>query len=283
MVIDFHSHTYPPKIADMVVRRLSGPSGVKAFTDATAAGLEESCVRNNIEKAIVLPVVTSPRQAESINRIAVETNQREGRLLSFGGIHPDNSDYRRIFSTLAAEGIQGIKLHPVFQQVYFDDIKYMRIVDCACEYGFIISVHAGLDVNDKENRYCDIPHLKNLLKTVKPDKMILGHMGGHLCWDRAEEMLMDYKAQAPSNRAIYLDTAFCLPSPVAEQNIDCAYMTKEHFIRMVRLIGADRVLFGTDSPWADQGPAIDAIKNSGLTEKEIFRILYENAKDLLSY
>ena len=282
MIIDFHTHTYPDKIASLVIRKLTGSITTSAYTKGTITALEESATKAGIDKCVVLPVVTNPRQAESINRVAVETNMRNSSLISFGGIHPDNSDYRRIFSTLAAEGIKGIKLHPIFQNTYFDDIKYMRLIDCACEYGFIISVHAGRDVNDRTLDYVTVPHVKNLLMTVKPNKLILAHMGGHLCWDEAEDMLKDYRSVAPNDAHLYLDTAFCLPSTVASQNApDIDYLTNERFKRMVSIMGADHVLFGTDSPWTDQAPAIEAIKASGLSKKEISLILGDNARKLL--
>lgn len=281
MIIDFHAHTYPDKIAERVISSLSGPSEVKAYTNATNAGLIDSCERNGISKSILLPVVTRPESTDHINRTAIELNEKSGTLLSFGGIHPDNTDYKSILSSLAENGVKGIKLHPVFQKTFFDDIRYMRIVDFACELGLIVTVHAGFDINNPTAEHAAIPHMKTLLKTIKPDKMILAHMGGHLCWPEAEEMILEYLADAPGNKALYLDTAFSLPSPIASQNIDCKFLSKERFVRMVRLLGADRILFGTDTPWTDQGPSIQAIKDSGLTEKEIFRILRENAKDLL--
>ena len=281
MVIDFHTHTYPPKLASVIKAQLSAPKGLLSFTDGTAAGLEDACIKNDVEKCVVLPIVSNPVRTNKDNRHAAELNEKGGRLISFGGIHPDNEDYREILTGLANEGFIGIKLHPVFQRVDFDDIRYKRIVDCACEKGLLVSVHAGLDVNDPDAYYASVPHVRNLLMDVKPERIVLAHMGGHLSWDEAEDMLTEYLAVAPSGSSVYLDTAFCLPSPVASQNIVRNFLSNEQFVRITRLVGADHVLFGTDSPWTDQGPAMDAIKNSGLTEKEISRILYENAKDLL--
>lgn len=282
MIIDFHTHVYPKQIADSVIKKLSGVSSVKAYTDATTEGLIQSCINNDITNCVILPVVTNPNQTETINRIAIETNENNDHLISFGGIHPDDTNYKQILSSLSAEGILGIKLHPVFQKTYIDDSKYLRIIDCAYEQGLIVSVHAGLDINNPDAEYASVFHINKMLMEVAPNKMILAHMGGHLSWDEAEDMLTEYLAIGPSNTSVYLDTAFCLPSPISSQNIEYNFMTNEQFVRMVRLIGADHVLFGTDSPWTDHGPSIQAIMNSGLNEKEISCILYENAKDLLN-
>lgn len=282
MIIDFHTHTYPSNIAKRIIDRLSGPSNVQAYTDATDEGLIASCRKNSISKCVVLPVVTNPAHAESINKSAIETNARNGLLVSFGGIHPDSSDYKAIISGLSREGVPGIKLHPVFQKTNIDDVKYMRIIDCACEHGLIVSVHAGLDINDPCALYSSVSNIRNLLKIIHPDKLILAHMGGHLCWDEAEEMLAEYLSTASGKESLYLDTAFSLPSPVLSQNIDYEFLATDRFCRLVKLVGSEHVLFGTDSPWTDQGPSIEAIRNSGLTEKEISQILGKNAKNLLN-
>ena len=282
MIIDFHTHTYPSNMADKIIGHLSGPSNVKAYTDGTDEGLIASCQKSNISKCVVLPVVTNPAHTENINRIAIETNHCNRSLISFGGIHPDGTDYKAVISNLSSEGVPGIKLHPVFQKTNIDNIKYMRIIDCACEHNLIVSIHAGYDINDSSVLYSSVPHIRNLLKTIKPSKLILAHMGGHLCWNEAEEMLTEYLEGSSGSESLYLDTAFSLPSPVLSQNIDYDFLTNEQFLRIVRLVGSDHVLFGTDSPWTDQGPSIEAIKNSGLTKKEISRILGENAKNLLN-
>ena len=39
--------------------------------------------------------------------------------------------------------MKGIKLHPDYQDTYFNDIRYKRIISYATELGLIISVHAG--------------------------------------------------------------------------------------------------------------------------------------------
>ena len=282
MIIDFHTHTYPSSMAMAVLNQLSGSSSVKAYTDGTNEGLIKSCKNNGIIKAVLLPVATNPLQTENINKAAIYTNQCDNELISFGAIHPDNDNYKSIILNLVKEGICGIKLHPVFQKTYFDDIKYMKIIDCACEHGLIISVHSGYDINDPLAKYSTIPHIKRLLDTVKPNKIILAHMGGHLCWDEAEDMLNEYLSTVSNDNVLYLDTAFSLPSYIASQNIAYDFLTNEQFVRIVRLVGSNHILFGTDSPFTDQGPSIEAINKSGLNKKEISSILFENAKDLLN-
>ena len=50
----------------------------------------------------------------------------------------------------------------------------------------------------------------------------------------------------------------------------------------MRLLGAERVLFGTDSPWAEHKEQIARIENCPLSDEEKALILGGNAKKLLN-
>lgn len=52
---------------------------------------------------------------------------------------------------------------------------------------------------------------------------------------------------------------------------------------MVRDHGADRILFGTDSPWCDQKQSKEWILHTDLTGEEKEKILGENARKLLGF
>ena len=58
-------------------------------------------------------------------------------------------------------------------------------------------------------------------------------------------------------------------------------MEAEQFLRFVRLFGADRLLFGTDSPWADQAQSLAWLRALPLAEPERAAILGGNAQRLL--
>ena len=54
-------------------------------------------------------------------------------------------NYKEILKEIKNLGLKGIKLHPDYQDMYFDDIRYEHIVDTASELGLITVVHAGAD------------------------------------------------------------------------------------------------------------------------------------------
>lgn len=91
MVIDFHTHAFPDKIAEKTIAILADRSGTAASTDGTVDGLIGSMKDAGVDISVVLPVVTKPSQFESINAFAERINSLPG-IISFGGIHPDCED-----------------------------------------------------------------------------------------------------------------------------------------------------------------------------------------------
>ena len=88
MIVDFHTHIFPPAIAPRTIEVLRAGamrcSGIDIvpYTDATADGLRASMKRDGIDLSVVMPIATKPSQTESINRYAKEVSG-DG-LLSFG-------------------------------------------------------------------------------------------------------------------------------------------------------------------------------------------------------
>lgn len=60
-----------------------------------------------------------------------------------------------------------------------------------------------------------------------------------------------------------------------------SWLDDNQAVEMIRTIGADRVLFGTDYPWVDPMGDIERIRSLNLTEEERRKILGENAARLL--
>ena len=80
------------------------------YTDGTSEGLKASTEEAGIDISVALPIVTKLSQFASINRFA--SGFQEGRILSFGGIHPAEENYKEQLREIKAMGLKGIKLHP---------------------------------------------------------------------------------------------------------------------------------------------------------------------------
>ncbi len=263
MIIDFHTHIFPEKIAAKTIENLERVGGIKAATDGTLKGLLDSMERCGVDMSVILPVATKPSQFESIHSFAQNVNEKYAdRLISFGGIHPDCEDYKKELDTIKAMGFKGIKLHPDYQGVMIDDVRYMRIIEYASELGLIILTHAGTDIGLPNPVHCPPQNMRKVLDTIKPEKMVLAHYGGWGLW----EDVYDYLA----GENVWLDTAFIFD-----------YITREQFFKILEKHGSDKILFATDSPWSDMAKGIDWIRGLSLPQNVTEDILSGNAKRLL--
>ena len=137
MIIDFHTHMFPDKIAKGTIDFLAGVCKMPPYTDGTYMGLKKETLESGVDLSVALPIVTKPAQFQSINTFA--SGYQEKPILSFGSIHPDSADYRAELRQIKDMGLKGIKLHPDYQETFFNDLRYKRIISLASELGFIIS------------------------------------------------------------------------------------------------------------------------------------------------
>lgn len=259
-MIDFHTHIFPEKIAEKTLKFLASRCHIDPYTDGTAPGLSASTKEAGLEMSVILPVVTKPSQFQSINRFAMQF--QEGSLLSFGGIHPDNEDYKEKLKELKHMEFKGIKLHPDYQETFIDDIRYKRIISYASELDLIVSVHAGFDPGYPDCIHCPPQKALDVIRDVQPQKLVLAHMGGFMMWDEVEAYL--------TGENIWMDTAAVF-----------GHIPEEQFVRIVRAHGADRILFATDSPWGGQKEFAEYFRNLPLSDEEKEAIARENARKLL--
>ena len=259
-MIDFHTHIFPDSIADKTIPHLAKVCNEIPHTNGKKDGLSASTTEAQISCSIILPVVTAPKQFESIHRFAL--NFLEGNLISFGGIHPEQEDYKEKLRWIQNQGFKGIKLHPDYQGTYFNDIRYKRIISYASELDLIVLTHAGLDPLCPDDIHCTPQMAVEVIDEVQPTKLILAHMGGNALYDEAEQYLI--------GKDVYLDTAYVLDK-----------MPHEQFMRMVRNHGVEKIIFASDSPWASQAEFLKLIKTMPLSEVEKEMILSKNARTLL--
>ncbi len=264
MIIDFHTHIFPDKIAEKTIAALSEVAGVTAATDGTLKGLLTSMDKSGVDLSVIMPVVTKPSQFESVNTFAAKVNEQyAGKLISFGGIHPDSEDYKAELDRIKELGLPGIKLHPDYQGVMIDDPRYMRIIQYADALGLVILVHAGIDIGLPETVHCPPDRARRVLDTLKPKKLVLAHMGGWKQWDEVYEYL--------AGEQVYLDTAFCFD-----------YMSREMFLKLCEKHGTNKILFATDSPWSDARRDIEVINSLPLADAGKEAIFAGNARKLLN-
>ncbi|MBR6712476.1 MAG: amidohydrolase family protein [Selenomonadaceae bacterium] len=280
MIIDMHTHIFPEKISAEVLEKLSIVSHSKYFSDGTLNGLKSSMDAAQINFSVILPVATSPKQVEKINSSSAALNEKnfgEG-IISFGCIHPDYTNYREELSRVKNRGLKGIKIHPVYQGTNLDDLKFLRIIDRAAELGLIVVTHAGFDIGFTGVVRCSPQMAKKVVDEVGDFKFILAHMGGWKNWSEVLEIL--------SGTGIFIDTSFSTGKIIPRSDFhwreeDLKLLDANQFMNFVKIFGADRILFGTDSPWTSSRREIDFIRALPLADDDKAKILGGNAQRLL--
>lgn len=280
MIVDIHTHTFPDKIAGPTIEKLQSMCHTKAFTGGTTSDLASSMARAGVDWSVVLPVATNARQVVHVNDASARLNEKwhDRGILSFGCMHPDYEGWKAELDRIAELGLKGIKLHPIYQGVDFDDPRYLRILDRCGELGLIVLTHAGLDIGFPGRVNCSPDMILRAIRQVGPVSLILAHMGAWRNWDQVEELLWDTQA--------CLDTSFTQGLMVPSGDgyygpADLKLMEPEQFRRMVDKFGAHRILFGTDSPWGGQTESLEVFQTLPLTHEERAAILGGNAQKLL--
>lgn len=269
MIIDFHTHIFPDRIAESTIKMLSEKAGFPNYLDARAESLLKSMNDSGVDKSVLLPALTAPKQFDSVNRYTLETAKAsEGRLIPFGGIHPDCDDIASKLNFLADSGFYGIKLHPDYQSTFIDDEKYINIITLAVKNGLAVTVHAGVDCGLPDPVHCTPERCYRMLERVfakaqgDAPKIILAHMGGYMMGEDVLRLLC--------GADVYFDTGFTL----FEKDVE---MT----LKIINKHGTDKVLFATDSPWAPQNEYVETVRKLELGDSDTEKILGENAMKLL--
>jgi len=259
-VVDFHTHAFPDRVAAKAMAALEGTYEVPSFSDATLPGLRGSMAAAGIGHCVVLPVATSPAQVPSITDWAAANTGAD--LTIFGSLHPDMDDPIAEVARMRDLGICGVKFHSEFQDFNPDDERMFPVYDALRAAGMIVFFHAGNEIKALPQIRATPGRIGRVLDAFPGLTVIAAHMGSYLQWDEVWEFLV--------GREIYFDTAFCLHK-----------LGTQRFVDIVRGHGARRILFGTDSPWADQAEAQTSIRALPLDDDERRLIFHENARRLL--
>ena len=276
MIIDFHTHTFPDRIARAAISKLEQAAHAISHTDGTRDGLLRAMKKADITRAVVLPVATNPLKCASMNDASLPLDGVDG-LTYFAAIHPDAPDWAEELARVKSLGFKGVKIHPVYQNVPIDDARFVRILARCGELGLVVVMHSGADIGFPGVEMCSPARLRNALKQAGPVTLVAAHMGGWRNWQEVPEHLLD--------TGIYLDTAFSLGSiaPLDDHYApeELPMLSDAAFVEMVRLFGSGRIVFGTDSPWDDMRAAVQRIRRLPLTAQEQEDIFCNTACKLL--
>lgn len=259
MIIDFHAHIYPEKIAEKATLSISAfyenaPVRYHGHSEELIASGSKIGVTNYV----VHSTATKESQVESINNFIISEAQKHPEFVGFGTMHPDFINFEEELNRIKSAGIKGLKLHPDFQRFETDDPKMDKIYEAAAQLELPILFHAG----DYRFSFSGPKRIRNVIDKHPNLIVIAAHFGGYTEWDDALEYLC--------GQNVYFDTSSTLwKLPLEKAN----EIIKKH--------GYDKMLFGSDFPMWDHQDELSRFNTLNFTEAEKEAVLYTNAKKIL--
>ena len=261
MLIDFHTHAFPERIARLTLEFLSEKSGgLQPVTDGTVRGSKDKMRAWGVDRSVLLSIATNVRQQTNVNNFAIAQNG--GELIAFGSAHPDSPEAISEIERVAAAGLKGIKFHPEYQGFAIDDKKAYPLYERCCELGLIMVFHAGRDLGFPGSLAAPPAAAAKVIADFPRAKMVMAHMGGCMLWEEVCDTL--------AGKGGYLDTSFT-----------AGYLPRELAERIISKHGAQNVLFGSDSPWASAKETAEFIDSLRLGDDAKEQIFSKNALRLL--
>ena len=261
MLIDFHTHAFPDKIAASAIEKLSFVSGgLNPYTDGTVSGLRESMKKGGVDLSVVLNIATNARQQSKVNDFAAAINNGED-IVAFGSVFPFSEDAMSELERIKELGLKGVKLHPDYQGFNVDDIRLKPLYKKISELGLITVFHAGFDYGFAPPYGATPDKMARALEWFSTP-VVAAHWGGVNC----NEDVLKYLC----GKNVYFDVSF-----------GYSMMPKYYAEKIMALHTPDKILFGTDTPWHTPHMELRLLNALGLSEQDMDKITHKNALKLL--
>lgn len=230
--------------------------------------LNNELAQSGVEKAVVLHLAF---QRWSLEEVAEAINEHE-RLIGFVNIHPDAVDANSLLSHAVRElQFRGLKLHPRLMNHEIDSASTVNLVRHAGRLGLPVII-CGFPDGDWMMQGSTALKYANLARACPDTRIIVAHMGGH--------HVLDFMMLAKRIPNMYMDTSYTLlyyRGSAVIQNITYA----------MRSMRFKKIFYGSDYPDRSVKETVEGsyalLKEYGLSEDEIIKILYTNAGEFLAW
>ena len=264
MFTDIHAHVFHPAVAAKAVARLAAlgfdPPGTGIIDDLLARA-----ERGGFGRVVCHTAALTGDQVVPANSFAISLARRpkerdsEPEIVSFGSVHPDFARWPQELDRLEAAGVRGLKLHPNFQNLAYDDPRLFPVMEAVGER-FLLMCHVGCE-KPLETNPASPYKLARLIGMFPKARIIAAHLGGYADGVVALDAL--------AGKDIWIDTSNTARTGEAASR---KVIAKHPF---------DRLLFGSDYPLFD--PAEDIPRQQqrfGFSDRQMEELM-RNADKLL--
>jgi len=174
-------------------------------------------------------------------------------------------------------GAKGIKIYPGLGRYFPSDPLLYPVYETAIKLEIPVISHGGLFPADKE--YTAPRNFVEVFKNFPNLKFIIAHLG-RVYYDE----ILDISEKFPN---VYFDTSSAIPGDANGNILRKAekflgpLLSDDEAVNLIRKIGVERVMFGSDYPWFHPGYDVKRILNLQLSETEKQKILGLNARNVI--
>jgi predicted TIM-barrel fold metal-dependent hydrolase len=238
MIIDFHAH---PEFKTLT--ELYSPEEFVAGMDQ--GGIDMTCLFGNDQAD---PGSCPPWRDERFMAVATNFSDEElasfcghypERLIGFTSIHPDRyQPERKVERAIKEFGMKAVKLYP-HSGFYPNDPRLTRTYELCSRMGVPVVIHTGIKAVRWQWMKFNQPINVDEVATNFPDLKIVMCHGGYP-WTE------EFMAVVYSNPNIWVDLTFL---EKIEETFILQGLAENTISRVVKLIGAKRLLWGSEGPY----------------------------------
>lgn len=214
------------------------------------------------------PGVSPGEDLIAFNRwLCDEIAATDSRFIPLIGIDPNymtvDENVAHLEEMVSDHGARGIKLHPPLQRLDFANEAIWPIIETCSRLDIVIVSHAG---PSRDGSGLGEPErFRPILDAFPGLRIVLAHMGG-AAWRQLPAIARDYPH-------VYFDLC-----EIVEQLDAPRAPSADELTHLIREVGVERVMMGSDFPWYDIDSTIGRVKAlPGLSEAERDLILGANA------
>ncbi|MBW2004835.1 MAG: amidohydrolase family protein, partial [Deltaproteobacteria bacterium] len=277
MIIDSHTHIFPVEIRDKREDFFDGEAAFKllySLPGSKLAGVEE-LIRNmdneGVDKSVVFgfPWKTKDYFKRNNDYILNVVERYKDRLIGFSAFFPLAKDAQKELERCLKSGLSGVGELAFYTSAISEDTitAFRPIAEIAQKFDVPILLHT----NESVGHYypgktpMTLKEIYDFLQYFPDNKIILAHWGGGLFF-----YYLMKKAVKGVLKNTWFDTA---ASPYLYD--------KEIYSISTKIVGLDKILFGSDFPLIKPSRYFKEMKDAGLSKDAIGKICGENAASLL--
>ena len=271
-MIDFHTHILPNQ-PDKIIKDFGNEEVFDEMFKKNKVTIDYSVLLKNmadlnIKKSIVMGYGwTNFDILKMSNAYNLKCSKENSEIISFCSINPkfgikSNEELEKCIS-MGAKGIG--EIHPSVQKIDMSNYEIWKdTMQIAFSSDLPIAIHCSEPVGHDYPGKGDtgLKEIYNFIKLFPRNKIVLSHWGGGLLF---YELMKEVKS---ITKNVYYDTA--ATSYLYEKDI---------FEISIKLIGSEKILFGSDFPILNPSKILNEMKK--LSDSDLEKITFTNAKYLL--